>query len=124
MPGVDLRIVGGNALKDLSRELKRTGDREMFRRTQKVLADATKPAKEIVPLYARAYIPNWGGLAERVATLKIVAKVRVHGRNAGVRLTGSQAGIGHSKFRKARQADIRRTRARQRRWVKKQGGGS
>lgn len=113
----DFRIVGADALKELGRELKRTGDKEMFKRTQKVLADATKPAKEEVPRFARAYLPKGGGLAERVANLKIVAKVRVSGRYPGVRLTGSATGVAASRFTKARQADIRKIRKRQKAWT-------
>lgn len=116
----DFRIVGGDALKELGRELKRTGDKEMFKRTQKVLADATLPAKQEVPKFARAYLPKAGGLAERVANLKIVARVFVSGRYPGVRLTGSVTGVAASRFTKARRADIRKIRKRQKAWTETQ----
>lgn len=114
---MELRL-GGPGIKDLARlqrDLK-AAPKQLRREVYRALERSTQPLKEAAREGAREHLPQSGGLADRVATASIKAKLR-GGASPSLSLQASQTGAAADRFKKARSADKRATRKR----LKKRG---
>lgn len=84
---MDLRVKGAHQLADLGRDLRQAGDqgKELKREISKAAQRATRPVKREFPAAIADRLPS--GLADWVnAALKTTTRIRLSGRNVGVRI--------------------------------------
>ena len=120
--GVRVTIAGPGKqeIRDLVKDLKQA-PKELRREAYRALEHSAEPLKIAARVGAQDYLPKAGGLAARVSTATIRAKLR-GGKNPGLRLEASQTGVSAARFAKARSADKRAVRKRQKAFREAQGG--
>lgn len=96
-------VVARSDLRALGKALK-TSEAPRRREVYRALDAATRPAKADVAKAAKAILP--GGLGDFVADARIATRIRMSGRNVGVRIVASQT--------KAKSKALRRRAARAR----------
>lgn len=79
---------GPDELRDLGRALKALGDKQVRKDTIDSLKRVTAPLTDVVQAEARTVLPQRGGLADVVAQTKVTTKIRLSGRQAGIKLVG------------------------------------
>lgn len=120
MPQVRVSGPGNDQLRHIRAGLK-TAPKELKRETYRALQRLAKPLSDAARQGARDSLPRSGGLAERVAQATIRSTV-TSGANPDLKLKATQTSASAARFKKARAADKRATRRRQRRWEAGQGG--
>ena len=117
---VQVRGPGNDQLRHIRAGLK-TAPKDLKRETYAALQRLAKPLTEAARQGARDHLPRAGGLAERVASSTIRATVTA-GANPDLKLKATQTGVAAARFKKARAADVRKTRKRQKAFRGTQGG--
>lgn len=89
----DLRIEGADALAKVARRLRDIGDRELKRELFRGINRAVKPLKDEAAKGALQTLPRRGGLAAKVAKVRVRVETRTGASTAGVQLRGTVAGM-------------------------------
>lgn len=79
---------GADALKDLSRQLREVGAKDLRKEMNRGLRSAAKPLIADTRQFAREILPKQGGLNEKVARSRFRVKITT-GRDPGVRITAT-----------------------------------
>ena len=91
---VDLKIVGTDKLRDVTRALREAGDvgKGLKKELIKGINRATKPLRVAAKVNAAAKLPKRGGLAKRVAKTRMTTKTRT-GRDPSVRILAGKNAV-------------------------------
>ena len=79
---------GAAELAELGRKLK-GADKVIAKELRKALRDEVKPTIQDIRAYARAILPNRGGLADRVAAQKFGARTSFAAKGGAVKIVGA-----------------------------------
>lgn len=110
-PLVDLRITGQDKMRALAAELKEA-PKELQREIRKSLRGVAAPLTELARENLAEYLPKRGGLSADLSGALKVASTVTGSSNPTLKLKASAESAGGRAFRKARRADVRRSRKR------------